>query len=277
MGILSLSLSVLLAIQHLASAHGHSERPLDQSLRRANSSIGWRMEKVPNDMIVVDADKFNGMNTEIERTSYELLRQSHCLHYSTRGLVAFRDWYHTGLETTTFLIHTPWTASYDQRLRTVFDESRFESWPLTSEDSCDWLYMESFKSKGVFRGKIYYKHRTDAMKTIGDASDAGYPPPSTVAAIKAKLEETFPTAEMALILCFSLGPMAMLAVCLAWKGVSTLRRRRRGMQKAEGSDGFELVDSRKRGETTGSDVAGEENSNSLDKQGGLVTTGREFV
>ncbi|TID12752.1 Dual specificity protein kinase [Venturia nashicola] len=277
MDLLTLSLSLLLAISHLVSAHENPRRPLDQSLNRAYP-LGWRMEKVPHDKIVVDADRFNGMNTEIERNTYELWRQSHCLN-ATRGLVPFTSWL-DDLRTrprTTFLIDTPWTASYGQRLRSAFNEGQFQTLdPLTLDDNCGWLYIDSVKSKGVYRGKIYYKHQTDAMKTIGDPLDAGYPPPNTIAAIKAKLEGTFPAAEMALILCFSLGPVAILAVCLAWKGMSTLRRRRRGVQKAENnSDGFELVNARKRGETN--DVAGEEDTKSLDKQGGLVTTARQFV
>lgn len=124
------------------------------------------------------------------------------------------------------------------------------------------------------------------MKTIGDPSDAGYPHPATIAAIKAILAKTFPAAEIGMILCFSLGPIAILAVCLAWRVISALWRRRRGIQKAESNDGFELVSTRKRGETSDvavclayeANVAGEvDDTNSLDKQGGLVTTAREFV
>ncbi|KAE9968434.1 hypothetical protein EG328_007556 [Venturia inaequalis] len=241
--------------------------------------MGWRMEKVPYDKIVVDVDRFNGMNTEIERTTYELLRQSHCLN-STRGLVHFGIFSdEVGLRSRTYLVNTPWTASYDQHLRTALKRTQFQAFHPRTRDSCGWLYVDSVKSKGVHRGKIYYKHQTDAMKTIGNPSDAGYPPPSEIAAIKTMLEETFPAAEMALILCFSLGPIAILTVLLAWRATCRLRRRGRGMQKAENSndglDAFELVNARRRGET--SDVANEEDTNSLDKQGGLVTLARQFV
>lgn len=275
MGLLTLSLSILPAIPHLVSATGYTTSPRDQISDTVNSTKGWRWEKVPNDNIVVEADKFNGLETEVERTTYELLKQSHCLS-SGRGFVHFED---TSAEDgLRYVISTPWTASYDLHLQHEFNTGRWWLWKRpTPEQSCGWLYIDSVKHKGVFRGKFYYKHKIDPMYTIGNPSDLGYPNGGTIHSIQAVLEETFPAAEIALILCFSLGPIVVLAACLAWRGVSTLRRRRRGVQegqKADSNEGFELVNTRKRGET--SDVAGEEDTSSLDKQGGLVTTAREF-
>lgn len=176
MGLLTLSLSILLAIPHLVSAQGHSRRLFVLVVNGTNADKGWRWERIPDgrrvewepvpdgktaidwervrlpdNKIAVDADKFNGMNTETERTSYELLRQSHCLN-QTRGLVHFRDFPDEGLGRT-YLISTPWTASYDIRLQTAFDSNEFIALDLpTPEQSCGWLFIDSFKSKGVYRG-----------------------------------------------------------------------------------------------------------------------------
>lgn len=163
MGLLALSLRVLLAISHLVLAQGHSRRPIFLLFNRPNADKEWKPElepngkidwehvRLPDNKIAVDADKFNGMNTEIGRTSYELLRQSHCLN-QTRGLVHFKDFPDKGLGRT-YLISTPWTASYDIRLQTAFDSNEFIALDLpTPEQSCGWLFIDSFKSKGVYRG-----------------------------------------------------------------------------------------------------------------------------
>jgi hypothetical protein len=260
MGLSAFLLSLLLVYPSLGS-------PVTHVFTKA-SNYPWP----GRNKITIDPKIVNDMTIEIQRNAWELDKQSFCRNSTSRGQVFFSDQYDRYRE---FMITTPWHIGYPSKLRARLMANGF--WVSERpRDTCHWLRMGEFKSKGMYRGKIAYRHLTEITYTIGDARDAGYPHPEVLARVQVIMNETFPGTELGLILFFSLVPFVVLAVCLASrlrKGWLLRRYNCGGGERIE-DDCVELVDTPKK-KKDNSDVVDEVDKNT--KVGLSVSTSTEIA